>query len=361
MRDFVKEHFSNIRAPFTAGIELTAKCNFNCIHCYARPGRAHDDLSLQEIKSIIDTLVERGLLELFFTGGEVFTRQDFEDIYIYAKEKGLIVSVLSNISLLNERHIELFKEYPVAQISTTMYGASNETYKAVTGIEGAYDKFLDSIEMLKSNGIPFEIKFIAMRQNIKDIYRIRAFGKSLNVNMVMGFDIRPMINYDQSPIALRVLPEEAFEFDKKDEGRRNFWINVAKEEMKNGENSSARFQIRRLSHFLYPCAIAYQFVFITSDGKMQGCTKATYDQYDLRKGNFDEGWEYLKKRFVMQKASDSFKCSSCEKMKYCEQCTANFMLEYNNPEEVDPFFCEIADLRKRFVIELKEVFSGKKC
>ena len=87
MRDFVAEHFEGIRAPFTAGIELTAKCNFTCVHCYCRPERGHDDLTTEEIKHIIDTLVERGLLELFFTGGEVLQERILR-IYIFMLRKG---------------------------------------------------------------------------------------------------------------------------------------------------------------------------------------------------------------------------------------------------------------------------------
>lgn len=228
MKDFVEEHFAGIRAPFTAGIELTAKCNFTCVHCYARPERGHDDLSTNEVKEIIDVLVDRGLLELFFTGGEVFTRKDFEELYIYAKRKGLIVSVLSNISLLNKSHIELFKHYPVAQISTTMYGASEETYQRVTGTKGSYQKFLNAIELLKTNNIPFEIKFIAMKQNICDLYKVREFGNRLGVNMVIGFDVRPMTDGNKTPVEFRVSPEEAFNFDVRDDGRNRFWCKVGK-------------------------------------------------------------------------------------------------------------------------------------
>lgn len=60
MNDFIDENFEDIRAPFTAGFELTAKCNLNCVHCYAKPDRNHQDFTLDEFKSIFDTLVERG-------------------------------------------------------------------------------------------------------------------------------------------------------------------------------------------------------------------------------------------------------------------------------------------------------------
>ena len=64
MNDFIDENFEGIRAPFTAGFELTAKCNLNCVHCYAKPDRNHQDFTLDEFKAIFDTLVDRGLLNM---------------------------------------------------------------------------------------------------------------------------------------------------------------------------------------------------------------------------------------------------------------------------------------------------------
>ena len=82
MNDFIDDNFEGIRAPFTAGFELTAKCNLNCVHCYAKPDRTHQDFTLDEFKSIFDTLVDRGLLDCYFTGGEIFTRPDFEEMFV---------------------------------------------------------------------------------------------------------------------------------------------------------------------------------------------------------------------------------------------------------------------------------------
>lgn len=66
MAEFIDQSWGKINAPFTAGIELTEKCNLNCVHCYAQCDRNHKDMSTEEIKNVIDILVERGLLEIFF-------------------------------------------------------------------------------------------------------------------------------------------------------------------------------------------------------------------------------------------------------------------------------------------------------
>lgn len=362
INDFIDETFEGIRAPFTAGFELTAKCNLNCVHCYAKPGRGHKDMTTEEFKTIFDTLVDRGLLDAYFTGGEIFTRPDFEELYLHAKKRGVLISLLSNITLLTKKHIELFKEYPVEVISTTMYGYTEDAYERVTGVKGSYKQFMAALELLEHSGIKFELKYVAMEQNYDDIYKMREFGKQLGVPMVIILDVHPMSDGSTAPMEFRLTPQDAFDFDIKDEGRRCFWKDVAKDlltgEIKmRPQRTTERFE----NGFLYPCSIANQHVFITSDYKMQGCVRASYRQFDLHKGTFDEGWAYLQREFVDRKSSEHYKCNSCQNIRFCEHCVANFMLTYGDEEHVDPFFCEVAALRKQFVDqEIKRILEEEK-
>ena len=57
----------------------------------------------------------------------------------------------------------------------------------------------------------------------------------------------------------------------------------------------------------------------------------------------------INKEFVDKKASSNYKCNSCENIRFCEHCVANFMLANNDEEKVDPFFCRVASLRRAFV------------
>lgn len=360
MNDFIDENFDGIRAPFTAGFELTAKCNLNCVHCYAKPGRTHTDMSTQEFKDIVDVLCERGLLDAYLTGGEILTRPDFEEMYRYLKGKGVLVSLLTNITLLTEKHIRLFRELPPEIVSTSMYGYTAESYEAVTGVKGSYQRFMDALELLRENDIPFELKFVAMEQNIGDLYKVREFGNELGVPMVVILDVHPMSDGSTEPMGLRLTPEEAFDFDVRDAGRRAFWEDVARQLLEGEIETRPRQTVKRFEGgYLYPCSIANQHVFITSDYKMQGCVRASYRQFDLRSGTFDEGWEHLQREFVDRKASDRYPCLTCQRVRYCEHCVANFKLAYGDEEHVDPFFCRVAALRKGFVDNhIKQLLGG---
>lgn len=348
--EFIEQNFSGIREPFSAGIELLPDCNFRCIHCYAESDRkkAKKVMTTPQILQVIDILVEHNCIDLFFTGGEALLHKDFCDIYRYAKEKGIMVSVLTNASLITEKHIKLWREYPPEMVSITMYGADGFTYKKVTQNPCGFSMFTNGIQLLKDNEIPFEIKCIGMKQNYYDIHQIRQFVKSLGIdNSVLAWDIRPMNDGSKEPVSCRVSPLEAFMIEITDTDRRSFWNKVALNPERKRPTS------RQKEGYLYPCAIAEQFVFITYDGYMQGCVKAVNPRYNLLEGNFQTGWEYLGREVVAKKASPNFPCRKCEKFRYCGQCTAAFVDENGDPERPVDFYCQYGELLQKYMDQIE--------
>lgn len=343
---FINENFKNIRAPFTAGMELLPDCNFKCIHCYAASDRVHKNspLTLEQIYSIIDILIEHNCLDLYFTGGECLLHKNFFQIYTYAKKHGLLVSVLTNGSLINNQHISLWREYPPELVSISLYGASEDTYSVVTGNRSGYSQVMNAISLLQQNNIHFELKIIGMKQNYKDIPTMRDFiRKTGQRNSILAWDIRPMNNGGSAPLECRVSPKEAMKIEITDPERKEFLKYLAFESKRREKTN------RQKGKYLYPCEAGYQFVFITYDGHMQSCVKTVEPRYDLINGNFDEGWDFLGKEFVEKKATSNFQCLECEKFRYCGQCTAAFKSEMGDPEKPVPFFCEFGELLKQYM------------
>jgi MoaA/NifB/PqqE/SkfB family radical SAM enzyme len=141
------------RSLYAFELELTARCNNNCRHCYINlpandQAAKAQELTLAEIEGIADQAVELGALWVLLTGGEPLLRRDFAEIYLMLKRKGLLVSVFTNATLVNQSHIELFKHYPPRDIEVTIYGASQGTYEAVSRLPGSYAAFQRGLEML---------------------------------------------------------------------------------------------------------------------------------------------------------------------------------------------------------------------
>src|SRR5262245_34558027 len=82
------------RIPFWSHLDLTYKCNTDCIHCYCQHldpsfGGAHakQDLTTAEVKHVLDQLADYGVLNLTLSGGELLVRRDFFEIAQYASRE----------------------------------------------------------------------------------------------------------------------------------------------------------------------------------------------------------------------------------------------------------------------------------
>ena len=113
------------RLPLSFDLEVTARCNNDCRHCYInlpagdRAARAKE-LSLAEISRIADEAVSLGVVWCLITGGEPLLRDDFCDLYLALKRRALLLSVFTNATLINEEHIQLFKRYPPRDIGVVV-------------------------------------------------------------------------------------------------------------------------------------------------------------------------------------------------------------------------------------------------
>ena len=136
----LNDYWYKRRHPIDGGMELTPNCNMRCVHCYMKETMEEKCLETEQIKLIIDKVVAKGVLFLFFTGGEILTRKDFTEIYIYAKKKGLIIDLLTNGVLINEELVKIFDKYPPARVSISVYGDNPESYNLVTSTRNNFDK-----------------------------------------------------------------------------------------------------------------------------------------------------------------------------------------------------------------------------
>ena len=57
------------------------------------------ELRTEEHFRLLDELADAGGLWLLFTGGEIFARPDFLEIYLYAKRKGFLITLFTNGTL----------------------------------------------------------------------------------------------------------------------------------------------------------------------------------------------------------------------------------------------------------------------
>lgn len=172
---------------------LTDNCNFKCAYCYAFAGEIANEsmreepLSIEESYKIVDQIVNMGFVELVLTGGEPLLNRNVFNIASYAKEKGLMVGLLTNGSLVSKFEIEKFKVFDYVKISLDSY--DEETNDKLRG-KNSYKKIISGIKLLVNNGINVTIGTVLTKYNCNQIEETIRF-----TNMEFGIIDHQIINH----------------------------------------------------------------------------------------------------------------------------------------------------------------------
>lgn len=120
--------------PKQLTLELTFRCNLNCIMCPQAIDRQKEDsiliknvktrpeLSIDECKMLVDEVAALGVRKFTITGGEPLLRLDTLDILGHAKNKGLNCTLLSNGVLINEGIAKKIVDLKIDQVAFSLDG-----------------------------------------------------------------------------------------------------------------------------------------------------------------------------------------------------------------------------------------------
>jgi radical SAM protein with 4Fe4S-binding SPASM domain len=298
-----------------------------------------NELTYEEHCHILDEITEAGCLWLLYTGGEIFARKDFLNIYTYAKKKGLLITLFTNGIFITPKIADYLAEWRPFSIEITLYGRTKETHERITGVPGSYEKCMRGIRLLMERRVPLKLKTMAITLNKHEIWEIKRFVEE-ELGLEFRFDamINPRIDSSQGPLAVRLSPQEVLELDLQDPKRMVEWKSFC-ERFNGPVHSSDR---------LYHCGAGVNSFAIDPSGMLSICGFLHKETYNLRKGSFREGWEdFLTKVRQQKKITRYTKCVACEIKAMCGMCPANGELENRDAEEPVDFLCQVAHLRAK--------------
>ena len=332
------------RLPLNGAIEVTRRCPLTCLHCYNNlpmtDGDAHgSELSYAEHCHLLDELADAGCLWLLYTGGEIFARRDFLDIYRYARTKGFLITLFTNGTLVTERIADQLLEWRPFAVEITLYGYTKATYERFTGIPGSYEKCMRGIRALRDRGLPLALKTVAVSINRHEIPHMQRFAEE-ELGVAFKFDsmVNPRLDCSQGPLELRLTPEESVALDLRDPKRSDEWVRFADHVRQALEKTPP-------SDTVYQCGGGVNSFAVDPYGGMSICVLSEAHKYDLRSGTFREGWDAFLRQQRSKKITRPTKCVSCALKSACGMCPANGELENGDPEQPVDYLCHVAHLR----------------
>ncbi|MFC1674569.1 radical SAM protein [Candidatus Omnitrophota bacterium] len=327
--------------PFSGHIELTYRCNLNCIHCYSKGLEEKEkELSTSEWKRILDLLQKQGCFSLCFTGGEPLVRDDFLEIYAYAKKKGFMVTLFTNAQALTSEVIDFLLKFPPFSIEITLNGITKKTYESITRVPGSFLKAMKAIQALKEKKLPLILKSNCLKQNKHEIGKIKAFADDFlgkqNGKYHFKYDplIYPKFNRDKTPTNYRLSFSEILKVKKQDP---DFW-----EEYKS--SLDCKFpRLKRRADYLYNCTAWRQEFFINPYGRLRFCDLSDRFSVDLKIQSFKKGFYKVFPQVLNARFKTDSKCRTCRLRPLCYYCPARAYLETGDQEAPVPYYCQLAE------------------
>jgi MoaA/NifB/PqqE/SkfB family radical SAM enzyme len=193
---------------FSALVELTYRCNLDCVFCYNDLGQKGRPMTLEDYERFFSDLASLSCLHLTLSGGEPLVHPRFFEIAAKGRDLGFVLRIKSNGHSLRGRLLERLKnEIDPFVVEVSLHGASAGTHDRQTRVAGSFDRLLANLEEMQSLGLRFKINSTLTRWNESEIERMFALAERFGAPLTMDPDVTPRDDGDLSPLEIAATPE----------------------------------------------------------------------------------------------------------------------------------------------------------
>lgn len=344
---FLHSKASKKGIPLSGTFELTPCCNLSCRMCYVR--KPMEEVSAEGGLVPAEKWIElgwaardAGMLYLLLTGGEPLTRPDFKEIYTALRKMGLVVSINTNGTLIDEETVKFFAADPPAKINITLYGASRETYAELCGVPEAFDKTMRAIGMLKAAGITVKLNYSVTSRNCSDMKEIYRIAEEFGVHIQTACYMFPPLRRDGSMIGQNDrLPIERDAYYT----LQNEIHHLSTEEfLRRAEARIARFsgtldeqECLDAEGEKIGCRAGTTAFWVKWNGDTVPCGMLPIEGVNAFEKGFDEAWSATRKSIEAIRLPA--KCKSCPDRPVCIMCAASCYCETGAFDKVPEYLC----------------------
>lgn len=324
------------RLPLIGALELTFRCNLRCVHCYCEGCETGRELDIDEYRRIIGELADAGCMWVLVTGGEPLLRKDFREIYSSLRQHGILPVLFTNATLVTPEMARFIAEWRPFNLEVSVYGATEETYENITGVEGSFQRCIDGIENLLAEGLRPGLKTMVIEANLDELEALYELAAGYGLPFRFDALLNATLGEGLGPTELRLPPETVLELDCRFSERRDTWSQFID---KFGDNPP--------SETFFSCGAGINAFHIDPFGRLYPCTLARKEHYDLRSGSFIEGWNGKIRELRWRKPAGRHRCGECRLRSLCGCCPGRASLETGDPGGRIQYLCQVAALRAR--------------
>jgi MoaA/NifB/PqqE/SkfB family radical SAM enzyme len=156
-------------------LQVTRRCNLRCRHCYLGPGRAVD-LSVAEVKSVLQEFERMQGLRVLVTGGEPVLHPRFGELNDLLARLSLRIVLFTNGSIVNRIPSGALN---VHEVQVSLDGLE-QAHDALRG-PGSYRQAVRAIEEARAEGLDVSVSTMVHARNRGDFDPLERMLRDLEV------------------------------------------------------------------------------------------------------------------------------------------------------------------------------------
>ncbi len=334
------------KIPLNLTCEITSRCNFSCRMCYVHTAQCNKnkplELSAEQWISIAEAAKSAGTVFLLITGGEPFIRDDFSEIYEAVSKMGFVISINTNLSLLNDDIIKLFSDYPPSRVNVSLYGADNETYGNLCGVP-AFDTVKSNILKLREKSIPVKINSSVTHSNFSNLEKMMEFCDGNGIAFKGTGYMFPSARLGTVPE--RLSPREVASvkacIDKHCLTAEDFAERARRVSAGIEFEASNECPVEDTEYGRIRCRAGSTSAWIDWRGNMSFCGMIpASENLNVITNGFEECWKAVNEKAASVRMPA--KCMTCEYRRVCILCAASQYCETGGFEEPPEYICSVA-------------------
>ena len=283
---------------------------------------------------------------LGISGGECMLHPDFKKIVAYAREKDLIVSILSNLTLCDDEMVNFLKDQQTF-VQVSLYSMNPKVHDCITQRNGSWVKTKAAIEKLHDEDVPVRISCPTMRQNFKEYLDVLKYAESLDIPAQTDFIMMAKSNHDTSNLNNRLTLDQTKSLLEMIIGDA---LPVESEYFDPKHKSNLKTPEERAEEPL--CGAGVDKLCLNANGNYYPCSGfQDYSVGNCFNQDLRDVWDNSPQLKYIRglRGKDIPKCVHCDNRNYCSMCLVRNFNETGDMLKVADHFCKVAELNKEVV------------
>jgi radical SAM protein with 4Fe4S-binding SPASM domain len=313
------ERAQRLGVPFSVQLDLTYRCNEQCVHCYL-DHEDHGEMTTAEIKHLLREMAEAGVFILTLSGGEIFLRKDFFEILECARALTFCIRLKTNAVLIREAQAARLRDLGVESIQVSIYSHRPGVHDAITKVPGSLKRSIKAIRLLKSQGLKVVMANVLMTHNMDDYRGAEALADELGAEYTVDPTVTPMMNGDRTNLGLNL----------EDSGLRD----IFRDESLVGnveEFCAPPLPVDDDAMNSLPCSAGHTACYVSPYGEFYPCVQFPLSCGNVRQQSFIDIWRHSEqlKEVRSIRLRDLSSCSQCAHGGSCTRCPGLAFMEGN--------------------------------